>query len=274
MDHRERRKEVEVLDSSNDQLANELIMLSEVHRALAKATTVKEVKAIRDKAEIARKYAQCAMKGLETQNLCAEIKLRAERKAGELLADLHLRPGRRHKDKRLHDATILKDLGVSKIQSYRWQKEAQVPEEVFQRYLAVMREKRKEVTAQGLLRLAQEYAEMPSAPARHKKSDKIGGCRSTNSEILESPLATGDDEKCGFGQASELVDELRDHRALLENLLQQFCKHPTVRSELVQRRTVARLLSEMQEALAKLDDIVHGRIVAAGNRQHRRRGSE
>ena len=72
---------------------DELTVLSEAHRALAQARTVEEVKIIRDKAEAARKYAQCAVLGLETQNRCAELKLHCERKAGRLLCGTSLIPG-------------------------------------------------------------------------------------------------------------------------------------------------------------------------------------
>jgi hypothetical protein len=49
------------------------------------------------------------------QNWCAEIKLRAERRAGELLAQMDLRPGNPQWS---HDGTIerpkLDDLGINK----------------------------------------------------------------------------------------------------------------------------------------------------------------
>jgi len=46
------------------------------------ATSVDEVKQIRDKAEAMRVYARQAQYTLEMQNMCAEIKLRAERRLG------------------------------------------------------------------------------------------------------------------------------------------------------------------------------------------------
>jgi hypothetical protein len=58
------------------ELPNELSVLFQARAAWGPANTIEEVKTIRDKAEAARKYAQCAMLGLETQNHCAEIKLK------------------------------------------------------------------------------------------------------------------------------------------------------------------------------------------------------
>ncbi len=56
------------------------------------------------------------------QNQCAEIKLRAERRAGEILAEAGPKSG---KLKSFHDGRIskprLKELGVTEKQSHRWQ---------------------------------------------------------------------------------------------------------------------------------------------------------
>lgn len=49
------------------------------------ASTIDEVKSIRDKAEALRLYARQARLCLDMQNRCAEIKIRAERRAGEML---------------------------------------------------------------------------------------------------------------------------------------------------------------------------------------------
>ncbi len=61
------------------------------------------------------------------QNLCAEIKLRAERRAGEMLKEQKREPGQTDKTIRSHGATIsaafpkLEDIGINKSQSSRWQ---------------------------------------------------------------------------------------------------------------------------------------------------------
>jgi hypothetical protein len=88
---------------------------------------VDEVKQIRDKAEAMRMYARQAQYTLEMQNMCAEIKLRAERRLGEMLQETriaergenNLLRGRivRPRD----EGPLLADLGVSKSQSSRCQ---------------------------------------------------------------------------------------------------------------------------------------------------------
>ncbi len=68
--------------------------------------------------------------GLESQNLAAEVKIRAER--GELLRDEPLKEGR--PKKRSHNGTVsLKQLGLTKNDSSRWQAIARIPEDEFEK---------------------------------------------------------------------------------------------------------------------------------------------
>ena len=63
--------------------------------------------------------------GRYAQNEAAEIKLWAERRAGELLLEIEKNKG--GGDHRLHDVTgapKLRELGIEKIQSHRWQRTA------------------------------------------------------------------------------------------------------------------------------------------------------
>jgi len=52
------------------------------------AASIDEVKKIRDQSEALRQYARQQKLSLEMQNRCAEIKIRAERRAGEILVDM------------------------------------------------------------------------------------------------------------------------------------------------------------------------------------------
>lgn len=113
---------------------------------------------IRDKAEALRVYVKAAAAGLEAANAAAEIKLRAERKAGEMLAAMEKKPAGRPAENRSHDVTdlppSLDDLGIDKMQSSRWQREAKVPEEEFEAYIESCCYEGKEVTQAGLLKIA------------------------------------------------------------------------------------------------------------------------
>ncbi len=77
---------------------------------------------------------------LEAQNHAAEIKLRAERKLGELLAQTvnHFGGGNgsNQYEQRSHDETVARlPEGVSKTQSHRWQKIAGLDEATFERHI-------------------------------------------------------------------------------------------------------------------------------------------
>ena len=136
-----------------------LAPIAAVELALANAEHVGDVKEIRDKAEAVRTYAERAGLGLEQQNAAAEIRLRAERRAGEMLAKMALHGG----DRRVADAgerVTLGDLGVSKDQSARWQKLARVTAGDFDAHVAAVKDCGEELTTAGLLRLAK--------PARRK----------------------------------------------------------------------------------------------------------
>jgi N6-adenosine-specific RNA methylase IME4 len=131
-------------------------------RALAEAHSIDEVKDIHDKAEALRLYLKQAGESAEMQNHCAEIKLRAGRRAGEMLRVMNLNKGGgdRKSNHRLHGATgdspTLSDMGLSRSQSSRWQSIADLPEDDFEQYISNTKEKNAELTTQGALRIAKE----------------------------------------------------------------------------------------------------------------------
>src|SRR5882724_8204736 len=126
-----------------------LVWFDQARQALMQAKSFDEVKEIRDKAEALRLYTRQAGEGLEMQNWCAEIKLRAERRAGELLkereTDLH--PVSRER--------ILPE-GISHIQSHRWQTIADLPEGAFEFNIAHTKGIENELTTTAVYALARE----------------------------------------------------------------------------------------------------------------------
>ena len=62
----------------------ELVKLDQARQLLADCNDIKEAKKFHDIAEAARHYAKVQGLGLESANYATEIKIRAERKMGEL----------------------------------------------------------------------------------------------------------------------------------------------------------------------------------------------
>ena len=86
-----------------------------------------------------------------------EIKLRAERKAGEMLAETELDKGGRPAENQSHDASSLpklKELGIEKDQSSRWQNIASIPEETFEEHIKKVINSKKELTSVSVYNLA------------------------------------------------------------------------------------------------------------------------
>ena len=145
-----------------DAQPRELVMLTQAEQMLARATTIDEVKAIRDTAEAARGYAKKIGLSREIIVHAAAIKVHAERKLGQLLMVTELAtgaPGNQYTGKNLdrsHDATgpvRLSDLGISKSDSSRAQQIARLPAPAFDRYVESCTESHQEPTTAGLLRL-------------------------------------------------------------------------------------------------------------------------
>ena len=97
-----------------------------------------EVKDIRDKAMALEHYARQA-RNTEAERQAIEIRLRAERKCGELTAEMVRAPGYRSDLTSVGDPSklaALKQAGISRDQATQWQKLAAVPDEQFEADLA------------------------------------------------------------------------------------------------------------------------------------------
>jgi len=92
------------------------------------------------------------------QNRCAELKLDAKRKPGEMLGSEELSGNR-------FTGSTLEPLGIGKTQSHRWQQIASIPEAEYKAYKADAFDAKKEPTAAGALKLAKRLAAAADNPA-------------------------------------------------------------------------------------------------------------
>jgi N6-adenosine-specific RNA methylase IME4 len=121
----------------------ELIRYEAARQAVAACIKVDEAKSIRDKAEAMRAYARQAQDA-DLIDWAAEIKKRAERRGGELLAAMKARGerdavGGDRRSKSRKPTMKLGDLGVTKTQSSRWQTLAAMDEAAFEGLLTQVR---------------------------------------------------------------------------------------------------------------------------------------
>lgn len=135
-----------------------LVLLDKAKAQIAIVETVSEVKDIRDKAEALRVYHKQVGEGLEIQNRCAEIKIRAERRAGEILMSMEKATG--GQPYQSQDGTgsqstpTLADIGVTRNQSSNWQSIAKIEEEAFEDKFDEIREAEREITSVEFVRAA------------------------------------------------------------------------------------------------------------------------
>ena len=92
---------------------------------LAQIDNVQDAKEVHDKAATLHDYARRIGEGLSVQNRIARIRIEAACRAEELLAGTA--KGRPKKGNT--QLPLLSDIGISKIQSSRWQRMARVPAE-------------------------------------------------------------------------------------------------------------------------------------------------
>lgn len=190
------------------------VALDSASEALATASTVKEIKQVREKANTIKTLAKRTKAGLEWVNGSAELKLRAERKVGALLAEMRLRGGDR-RSSHGNDRPRLADLGISHSQSMRWQLEATLSEDDFEDFLKKEREKKVEITSTSLRKFASKKAAdkviSGVAPVRRAKS------ASSPPPPTESTLDCGSDET--REELAYILRDLAGHNSVIQSLL-------------------------------------------------------
>ncbi len=229
---------------STNRVCIDLEGLNRMAVALTKAQDLADIKAIRDQAEAIRKYTKSSGLGLDIQNRTAELKLMAERKAGSLLAEMRLRGAQKKMNS--HDESLrLARFGIDRNESSRWQHEATVPEAMFKKYVTTANKLGRDITSQGLLRVAKMLrAEKAHTTLKRRKSR----ASSAGADILN-----GKNGHSGSSVDHDRIKEIRDglneiqgHRSLLEAILEPLCQSRASRLKREEKRIVLQLLTEIE----------------------------
>jgi 16S rRNA G966 N2-methylase RsmD len=175
---------------------NQIIPAENLEAQIRNSNDIGQLTDIKDKAEALRVFVRKAEKGFAKQNKYAEVKIRAERRCGEILAT-EIQHGGDRKSKSRFNGKTLKDLGISKNQSHHWQTVAQFPEDLFEGHIAQLKGSNKELTSIGVYRAASAYRR-----ARKQDLKPVVG-----SESVKTPIRT-----------KMIAGDFRDHIDKFENI--------------------------------------------------------
>lgn len=211
--------------------SNTLVRYNAARYALQEAVAVDEVKGIRDKALAMAAYAKQAGDTALIE-MATEIRVRAERKAGEMLAAMPKSTGAMGSGSNQHEvrsplgtAPTLSELGITKNQSARWQKLAAVPQDQFEQAVAAAKEVAGEVTARAIV----EHRERAAKPAA-------------------VPKTTPDEDaqlRAEFKELAEIADDLRREN---ETLRAQVAAFESTAPDGDLRRQIATLTARVNHA--------------------------
>lgn len=167
-------------------------------RALELAASVDEVKRVRDQTVAVAAYARQAQDN-ELLRWASEIRLRAERRAGELLANMpkntgragHGRPnlgGAQRRPPKM-DPPTLAELGINKKQSSLWQSLARIPEEQFEQCIDAEQDAAAGMSARTVLRYAATTGKNTYSDEWYTPSPFIEAARATMTSIDVDPAS-------------------------------------------------------------------------------------
>ncbi|TWT72320.1 hypothetical protein Pan14r_46400 [Crateriforma conspicua] len=250
--------------------AGQLAKIDRLAIQLAESDDLAEVAEIRDKCAFLQDMARTVFRNLDAQNRAAASKLRAERKAGKMLAAMRLRGGDRRSSGH-GDRLKLQDLGISHNDSKRWQKRASIPDEWFEAYLATAEKLGEEISASGLERTARK-AERAARSEEGLSVSANDGCardakdrpanentnRPDDRSEVENPARGEEVSEPGpsgvalRGHADELLGNAKGHCDTLARLVSPLAQDPDAELLPATRRGLVRYVDELQRTLNEL----------------------
>lgn len=131
-----------------------LVRMEQAKTVLAEVRTVDDAKRLRDQAAAMHLYAQQQHFGLEAEVYAAEIRVRAERRIGQLAAALPTATGNQHASSANRTKQqALRDAGVEKQRASEWERLAALPDDLFEARLRQALEALRPISTAALLRL-------------------------------------------------------------------------------------------------------------------------
>ena len=136
-----------------------LAVWDELKSAIEKAHSISDLKDLRNRAQLMRHALRMAGESEELIRKAETIKLRAERRAGEVLLQMEKAPPGAHTKNRYTEDTMriptYGELEINKLAASKWQRLAGIPEESFEQWLQTA----EEISTAGALRFAKLRAD-------------------------------------------------------------------------------------------------------------------
>jgi len=161
MEDHDERHDLQKWARTPEQLS--MIRMEQVEAMLAEEIRLDPIRELRDTAAAARVYAKQRGMGQKAQNLAAEVRLRAERRMGEILATMPKYRGAMGNkggrgapvERKPDDPPTMADLGLDRNEAQRMRWLARVPREALQNALGSFRESKVDLTFDKLRRAIQ-----------------------------------------------------------------------------------------------------------------------
>lgn len=204
-------------------MSTALVRYEAARTALAEAHRVDEVKDIRDKAEAMAAYARQA-KDTDLIKHATEIKVRAERRCGELLRNAEKNTGARGAgpvavERYDHDRPTLAQMGLTKDESSRYQRLADMPAEHFETAVETAKATAGEVTTAHMLREADKHRPARKlTKAAKQRIDELDSARARGVSMLSTYARL---TLTALRSQSDFTDEERSALAALADAIQQ-----------------------------------------------------
>ena len=235
-----------------------LVRYEAARAALQAAHDVDEVKDIRDKHQAVAAYARQAQDNAMVL-WASEIKVRAERRAGEMLAERKANGSRATPAGNVNPRTkvsssttpTLDDLGITRDQSSKWQKVAAIPDEKFEKVVEEMKDAGL-ITTAAVLRTATKPKKV-KAKAAEKAPQKE----------KEKPKPVADDKalaelKAKYSDLEERYETLADTAREQEDKLTMYAAtEPDEQQKLIAtlQKTIQRKDAEIDRLRARVSDL-------------------